>query len=67
MKKFEITLKDLNKNIYSDHIKFNGQNLDGDKISFTNYYMEINNKKMSLDELVKEYNRQGEQRLSNGN
>jgi hypothetical protein len=42
MKNYFIDLTDNKKDIYSGHIKLGGTNPNGDKISFTNYYMELN-------------------------
>lgn len=41
---YVIDLKDSRKHIYSGHIKLGGTNPHGDRISFTNYYMELNGK-----------------------
>jgi hypothetical protein len=42
MRNFFIDLTDNKKDIFSGHINFGGVNPQGDKISFTNYYMELN-------------------------
>jgi hypothetical protein len=44
MREYSINLENSNKKIYSGHIKLGGTSLTGDKISFTNYYMELNGK-----------------------
>ncbi|WP_226669701.1 beta-galactosidase [Metabacillus litoralis] len=43
MKKYTINVKNPQKNIYPAKTKLGGINLSGDRISFTNYYMEKNN------------------------
>lgn len=47
MKNYFIDLTDNKKDIYSGHIKLGGTNPNGDKISFTNYYMELNGEPFS--------------------
>lgn len=42
MKRYEIDLQNTNKNIFKSKLKLGGLNPKGDKISFTNYYMEKN-------------------------
>jgi hypothetical protein len=42
MRNFLINLTDNKKDIFSGHINYGGVNSQGDKISFTNYYMELN-------------------------
>lgn len=42
MRDYSLDLKNEEKNIYSGHIKSGGSNPKGDKLSFTNYYMEKN-------------------------
>ncbi len=41
MKNYRIPVKDDQKHIFSGHIKLGGTNPAGERISFTNYYMEI--------------------------
>ncbi|UPG63804.1 beta-galactosidase [Metabacillus endolithicus] len=43
MQEYEIKVKNGKKNIFSSKTKLGGSNLNGDKISLTNYYMEKNN------------------------
>ena len=42
MKNYRIVVSDDKKNIFAGHIKLGGVNPSGDRISFTNYYMEKN-------------------------
>lgn len=42
MKNYPIKVNDDKKNIFSGHIKLGGVNPSGERISFTNYYMEKN-------------------------
>lgn len=42
MRSYLIDLTENKKDIFSGHISFGGVNGQGDKISFTNYYMELN-------------------------
>jgi len=42
MRRYEINLKNTSKNIFKSTLKLGGVNPRGDKISFTNYYMEKN-------------------------
>ena len=42
VRNYSLNLKNEEKKIYSGHIKSSGSNPSGDKISFTNYYMEMN-------------------------
>lgn len=42
MNKNSITINMTEKKIYSGHLKLGGKNPEGDKISFTNYYVELN-------------------------
>ena len=42
MRSYDLDLRDDYKNIYSGHIKLGGTNPKGDKLTVTNYYMEMN-------------------------
>ncbi len=42
MREYFIDLRDSEKNIYSDHIKLGGKNLEDQTIGFNNYFMELN-------------------------
>lgn len=44
MKNYLIQIEKDNKKIFSGHIKLQGSNPEGEKLSFTNYYMEKNGK-----------------------
>jgi hypothetical protein len=42
MNEYRISLNDDKKHIYSGHIRLSGSNPEGERLSFTNYYMEKN-------------------------
>lgn len=42
--KYNLDLSNIEKEIYSDHLLIGGKNQQGDEISFTNYFMELNGK-----------------------
>jgi len=44
MKIYSVQILNSNKKIYSDHIKLGGHDNKGNKISFTNYFMTLNDK-----------------------
>jgi hypothetical protein len=42
MRIFNLEIKDTKKEVYSGHLKLGGSNPKGDRIGFTNYFMELN-------------------------